>query len=160
MNKYAEHIKNLMIIEGARVAAGYDDAIIGYTKNSNNEYVIVYSANKIINILVDRDGMDEEEAWQYFDFNIEGSYVGSRTPIYLYEEYSDTSFYKHQEDDKQQDLFKETKDIIKRIDKKLDDLLDEPEMWKHFCHVERSDMAIGKGESCNWCGEEENESRS
>ena len=33
-------------------------------------------------------------------------------------------------------------------------------MWKHFCHVERSDMAIGKGESCNWCGEEENESRS
>tara|TARA_R100000458_G_C8219945_1_gene204635 strand:- start:151 stop:456 length:306 start_codon:yes stop_codon:yes gene_type:complete len=37
---------------------------------------------------------------------------------------------------------------------------DEPEMWKHFCEVECSDMMIGKGEACNWCGEEENASSS
>ena len=37
---------------------------------------------------------------------------------------------------------------------------DEPEMWKHFCEVDCSDMMIGKGEACNWCGEEENESSS
>ena len=37
---------------------------------------------------------------------------------------------------------------------------DEPEMWKHFCEIECSDMMIGKGEACNWCGEEENASRS
>jgi DNA-directed RNA polymerase subunit RPC12/RpoP len=37
---------------------------------------------------------------------------------------------------------------------------DEPEMWKHFCEVERSQMEIGKGEACSWCGEEEYESRS
>ena len=84
MNKYAEHIKNLMIIEGARVAAGYDDAIIGYTKNSNNEYVIVYSANKIINILVDRDGMDEEEARDFFWFNVEGSRHGKNFPVHVF----------------------------------------------------------------------------
>jgi len=36
---------------------------------------------------------------------------------------------------------------------------DEPEMWKHYCEVEQSEMEIGKGEACSWCGEVENESR-
>jgi len=31
----------------------------------------------------------------------------------------------------------------------------EPKMWKHYCEIERSDMMIGKGEGCSWCGEEE-----
>jgi hypothetical protein len=25
-------------------------------------------------------------------------------------------------------------------------------MWRHFCPVERSLMAVGNGEECNWCG--------
>jgi len=36
----------------------------------------------------------------------------------------------------------------------------EPEMWKHFCEVEGSQMEIGKGEACSWCGEVEHESNS
>jgi len=36
---------------------------------------------------------------------------------------------------------------------------DDPEMWKHFCEVEGTEMEIGKGEACSWCGEEEYESR-
>ena len=35
------------------------------------------------------------------------------------------------------------------------------EMWEHWCPVENSMMGIGKGEECNWCGQdEEYESRS
>ena len=34
----------------------------------------------------------------------------------------------------------------------------EPEMWEHYCDTEKSMMATGKGEPCNWCGKEENES--
>jgi uncharacterized protein YbaR (Trm112 family) len=49
---------------------------------------------------------------------------------------------------------------IKGYKEWLDKKEDEPEMWKHFCEVECSDMMIGKGEACNWCGEEENASRS
>ena len=33
-----------------------------------------------------RDGMTEEEAVEFFDFNIECAYVGEFTPIYMYEE--------------------------------------------------------------------------
>jgi hypothetical protein len=34
----------------------------------------------------------------------------------------------------------------------------EPEMWEHYCDTEKSMMEVGKGEPCNWCGKEENES--
>ena len=29
------------------------------------------------------------------------------------------------------------------------------EMWDHWCPVENSMMGIGKGEECNWCGQDE-----
>tara|TARA_R100001463_G_scaffold95656_1_gene150207 strand:- start:118 stop:288 length:171 start_codon:yes stop_codon:yes gene_type:complete len=29
-------------------------------------------------------------------------------------------------------------------------------MWKHYCPIEESDIRIGKGEECNWCGAVEN----
>ena len=34
----------------------------------------------------------------------------------------------------------------------------EPKMWEHYCDTEKSMMEVGKGEPCNWCGKEENES--
>jgi hypothetical protein len=45
------------------------------------EPVVAYDTNKIIEIL-SRE-MTEEEAIEYFDFNIIGAYVGERTPIYV-----------------------------------------------------------------------------
>ena len=33
-----------------------------------------------------RDGMTEEEATEFFDFNIECAHVGQFTPIYMWEE--------------------------------------------------------------------------
>ena len=35
------------------------------------------------------------------------------------------------------------------------ELFSEPEMWSHYCPEEESEMEIGKGEPCNWCGAEE-----
>jgi len=40
------------------------------------------------------------------------------------------------------------------------DKKDEPEMWEHYCHEEKSMMATGKGEPCNWCGKEEKDCES
>jgi hypothetical protein len=31
-----------------------------------------------------RDGMTPEEAQEYFEFNIQGAYVGESTPIYVF----------------------------------------------------------------------------
>ena len=30
-------------------------------------------------------------------------------------------------------------------------------MWKHYCPIEETDMEVGKGEECNWCGATEDE---
>jgi hypothetical protein len=58
-------------------ADGFDEAIIGI---DTNEMRLIYSVSKCIQILC-RD-MNEEEAVEFFDFNIRGSYVGDKTPIW------------------------------------------------------------------------------
>ena len=65
----------------ALFADGHDHAIMGYSSDGR----VVYSANNIIGGLMNQ-GMTEEEAIEYFHFNIEGAYVGEFTPIYMYEE--------------------------------------------------------------------------
>ena len=58
-------------------ADGFDEAVIGYDINLR----LVYSITKCIEILVS-EGMSEEEAWEHFDYNVSGSYVGEKTPIW------------------------------------------------------------------------------
>lgn len=58
-------------------ADGFDEAIIGI---ETNEMRLIYSVSKCIQILC-RD-MEEEEAVEFFDFNVRGSYVGDKTPIW------------------------------------------------------------------------------
>jgi hypothetical protein len=45
---------------------------------------LVYSGLKILNILMTRDGMDEDEAHGFLEFNIAGAYVGPDTPIIVW----------------------------------------------------------------------------
>jgi len=61
--------------------AEFDEAIIGVAERIGMEAVVAYDIDKIIEIL-SRD-MTEEEAIEYFDFNIIGAYVGERTPVYI-----------------------------------------------------------------------------
>jgi hypothetical protein len=58
-------------------ADGFDEAIIGI---ETNEMRLIYSVSKCIQILC-RD-MNEEDAVEFFDFNVRGSYVGDKTPIW------------------------------------------------------------------------------
>ena len=65
--------------EGFLKADGFDDAIIGVS----SDYRLVYSVEKVIDILVSRNNWTHEDASDYFFFNIEGSYVGEQTPIFI-----------------------------------------------------------------------------
>lgn len=62
-------------------ADGFDDAILGVAERIGMEAVVAYSTPKIIEIL-SRD-MTEDEAVEYFEFNILGAYVGERTPVFI-----------------------------------------------------------------------------
>ena len=61
-------------------ADGFDDAIIGVDSKQR----VVYSIEKILEIL-QKDDMSQEDALEHFYYNIEGSYVGDYTPIYIWE---------------------------------------------------------------------------
>ena len=65
--------------EDLLIADGYDDAIIGVSTKK----IVIYSIPKILEILV-KDGMDEDEALEFFEYNIEGAYVSEKTPIYMW----------------------------------------------------------------------------
>ena len=64
------------------VADGFDKAIIGVARTFN-KLSVCYDTNKCINILIKRDKMSREEAIEYFEYNVVGSYVGDHTPSFI-----------------------------------------------------------------------------
>lgn len=69
--------------EGSIILDGFDDAIIGITEEFGKEPRILYSKDKILEILTSDNHMDILEAIEYYEFNILGSYLGERSPIFL-----------------------------------------------------------------------------
>jgi hypothetical protein len=63
-------------------ADGFDEAVVGIGERCGQPALFVYDRNKCLKILV-RDGMTEEEAVEYFDFNVSGAWVGEHTPIWM-----------------------------------------------------------------------------
>ena len=60
---------------------GFDEACIGFAQRCGDEVVAVYSYDKIIEILMSRDGLDHEDAMEYASFNILGAWLGDQTPV-------------------------------------------------------------------------------
>jgi hypothetical protein len=71
---------------------GLEDAILGQASvwNGNKRVeVLVYDADLMIKVFMDRDGMSEEEANEYIVFNIEGAYIGEDTPVLVWQRYDE-----------------------------------------------------------------------
>ena len=65
-------------------ADGFDKAIIGMADDiATSSQRLIYDVDKCIQILMDQ-GMSDEEAAEYFEFNVSFAYVGENTPIWLY----------------------------------------------------------------------------
>lgn len=65
--------------EDVLIADGFDDAVIGIEPMTMR---VVYDIDKVIEILMDQ-GMDHDEAVEYYEFNIVGAYVGEQTPLFV-----------------------------------------------------------------------------
>ena len=63
-------------------ADGFDDAIIGVEEN---EMRLIYSVSKCLEIL-EKD-MNKLDAIEYFKFNVSGSYIGNKTPIWCWDNF-------------------------------------------------------------------------
>jgi hypothetical protein len=75
-----DEILELYSDEDFLIADGFDEAILGVDEGSMR---IIYSTSKIIEILM--KDMNEEEAFEYFYFNISGAYMGDKTPIFCFD---------------------------------------------------------------------------
>jgi hypothetical protein len=79
LKKILEHYEEESFLK----ADGFDDAIIGVDESSMK---LIYSVSKCIEILM--NDMSEEDALEYFSFNVSGSYVGDNTPIWCYDNFN------------------------------------------------------------------------
>jgi len=67
---------------------GFDSAIIGTANiwNGNERVdVLVYDIYRMVEQLTIGDGMSQDEALEYIDFNIEGTYIGKDTPVIVWD---------------------------------------------------------------------------
>tara|TARA_R110000744_G_scaffold151785_1_gene265413 strand:+ start:58 stop:369 length:312 start_codon:yes stop_codon:yes gene_type:complete len=78
------HIIVDMAEETMLKADGFDEAVLGPARRCGQTDIIAYDVTKIIDILMTRDGMDEEEALEYFEFNILGGWHGEGTPCFIF----------------------------------------------------------------------------
>lgn len=68
--------------EDAMFADDHDNALVGFVEHYKVGPVAVYDKTKVLSNL-QRDGMTEEEAEEWFYYNILGAYVGEGTPAFI-----------------------------------------------------------------------------
>ena len=69
--------------DGILLADGFNDALIGNGHRCGQPDIAVYDQAKCIELLMTRDGMTDEEAVEFFEFNVVGAWVGEQTPIFV-----------------------------------------------------------------------------
>ena len=65
------------------IADGLDDAVIGLDESTMR---LIYSTSKSIQILME-NGLNPEDAIEFFEYNIKGAYMGEKTPIWCFDGY-------------------------------------------------------------------------
>ena len=66
----------------------YEDAIIGIAHRFGSDMIVAYDYDKVLELLAERfkeEGSPDPhmDAIEWFDFNITGSWVGDKTPIFI-----------------------------------------------------------------------------
>ena len=62
---------------------GFAPALLGVASRCGQPQVAVYGFDEMVQVLISRDGMTEEEAVEYVEYNCEGAWVGEDTPMIL-----------------------------------------------------------------------------
>ena len=77
--KIADYLEEAMFLDPAEL---FDEAIIGVAERAGGLGVVAYDRAVCIERLI-ADGMTEEEAEEFFEFNTLGSWVGDMTPVFI-----------------------------------------------------------------------------
>jgi len=72
-------------IDNVLYMVGYDDCIAGHSERDGIT-LAVYSISKLIEAHI-KEGMSQEEAIEFIEYNQSGSYMGKGTPLFLDDTY-------------------------------------------------------------------------
>lgn len=61
---------------------GYDDCVVGVVEQFGRPPIVCYDRELVIRKLME-DGMTQEEAEEFFEFNQIGAWAGERTPCFM-----------------------------------------------------------------------------
>lgn len=67
----------------ALLADGFERALIGIARRIGQPSLAVYDISKCLSILIEKHNLTEEEAIEFFEFNVIGSWMGENTPIFF-----------------------------------------------------------------------------
>jgi hypothetical protein len=67
--------------DGVVFADGFDKACIGVSYK-NTGYVACYDIDMCIEVLME-GGMSDEDARDYFEYNVIGAWIGDSTPVFI-----------------------------------------------------------------------------
>jgi hypothetical protein len=65
-------------------ADGLDAAFVGYARRCGQPTLAVYDFELCCKVIMERDGIDYDEAAEYLEFNSVGAWVGENTPLWLF----------------------------------------------------------------------------
>ena len=65
-------------------ANGLEDAIIGVGSRMNMPDVLIYSYNKCVDILMEKEGWTHEEAIEWMDYNVINAHMGKGNPVCVF----------------------------------------------------------------------------
>ena len=92
--KAADHVEKMNIPQDAmdeleeneallmEPRADYDSCVVGLGYRFSSGALAVYDIDQVLRVLGE-GGVDEEEAIEYFEFNVIGSWMGDGTPIFV-----------------------------------------------------------------------------
>ena len=72
-----------MLDDDALIWDGCDDAIIGVARRCSEKGLLVYDYELLLSHFIN-DGMTEEEAAEWIDYNIASAWIGEQTPLLLF----------------------------------------------------------------------------
>lgn len=73
---FSDYIDEIILVDGQ------EEAFCGIALGFGDKACAIYDLHTVFNTLMS-DGMSEEEAEEYFNFNMIGAYVGPNTPMYI-----------------------------------------------------------------------------
>ena len=66
----------------ALIMDGFDDCIAGIVERIGQPDIICYDKDKVLDKLMSQ-GMTDEEAVEYFEYNQQGAWMGEGTPCFI-----------------------------------------------------------------------------